>query len=138
MSQPRPRVRSACEACHKRKQRCIIPDAGGACQACQQHSRQCYFFPRFRPGRPQRKQADSAAYASASTNGASSSPTPISPPTGLDLRLGQAADQLEMVPTEPEVLSQNSSNAEPQSMDLDVFQESLGRMWETVFVFINT
>lgn len=49
-----PRVRSACEACHERKQRCIIPDAGGACHACLQNSRHCYFVPRYKAGRPRR------------------------------------------------------------------------------------
>lgn len=53
-SSPMPLVRSACESCHKRKQKCVIPDGGGSCDACRQASRTCYFLPRVRAGRPRR------------------------------------------------------------------------------------
>lgn len=52
-----PCVRSACEPCRDRKQRCHIPDSGGSCQACANAQRNCYFVPRFKAGRPKRSQS---------------------------------------------------------------------------------
>ncbi|OQE32991.1 hypothetical protein PENFLA_c001G01722 [Penicillium flavigenum] len=49
-----PVVRSACEPCHERKIRCLIPPHGGSCQACMTSRRQCYFLPRHKAGRPRR------------------------------------------------------------------------------------
>ncbi|KAJ6184267.1 hypothetical protein N7519_005568 [Penicillium mononematosum] len=49
-----PIVRSACEPCHERKIRCLIPPHGGSCQACMTSRRQCYFLPRHKAGRPRR------------------------------------------------------------------------------------
>ncbi|KAJ5358485.1 uncharacterized protein N7496_010898 [Penicillium cataractarum] len=48
------KVRSACEECHERKIRCLLPSEGGACQACLTSKRQCYFLPRHKAGRPRR------------------------------------------------------------------------------------
>lgn len=49
-----PVVRSACEECHERKIRCLIPPHGGSCQACMTSRRQCYFLPKHKAGPPRR------------------------------------------------------------------------------------
>ena len=45
-------VRTACEACHQRKIRCILSTEGGPCQNCRARSLSCFFLPRYRSGRP--------------------------------------------------------------------------------------
>jgi hypothetical protein len=81
MAQPMPKVRSACEACHKRKQRCILPESGGACHACRQYARHCFFVPRIRPGKqPRRNTLDrSDLVATKDSSGASGLNDAMSP-----------------------------------------------------------
>jgi hypothetical protein len=45
-------VRNACDACHKRKIRCIPSRNGGPCHHCHSRGLSCYFLPRYRSGRP--------------------------------------------------------------------------------------
>lgn len=116
MSQQWPRVRNACEACHKRKQRCILPDSGGCCQACQQTGRQCYFLPRYRPGRPQRRPTDGVDDASGSAQ-ASGSSTVASPPLP---RLATPA-----LPLDAGVSMSYTSTVEAAMTELDMYRESL-------------
>lgn len=47
-----PRVRSACESCHKRKVRCLLMPGREACQNCSASGSQCLFAPRVKTGRP--------------------------------------------------------------------------------------
>lgn len=47
-----PLVRGACEACHARKARCVLPPEGGPCVLCVNTENPCYFLPRARSGRP--------------------------------------------------------------------------------------
>lgn len=50
--QPQLHVRNACDACHRRKIRCITARNGGPCHHCQSRGLSCYFLPRYRSGRP--------------------------------------------------------------------------------------
>lgn len=45
-------VRNACDACHKRKIRCIVSRSGGPCHNCKSRGLSCYFLPRYKSGRP--------------------------------------------------------------------------------------
>ncbi|KAF2146411.1 uncharacterized protein K452DRAFT_219698 [Aplosporella prunicola CBS 121167] len=45
-------VRNACDACHKRKIRCIASRNGGPCHNCQSRGLPCFFLPRYKSGRP--------------------------------------------------------------------------------------
>jgi hypothetical protein len=96
MAQPMmPRVRNACEACHKRKQRCILPDAGGSCLACRHNARQCYFVPRIRPGKPPRDGHDKADLAASIVNdsvGLSAMSDPTSPFSNADVAFDRIVD----------------------------------------------
>jgi hypothetical protein len=84
MSQPTPRVRNACEACHKRKQRCILPDAGGSCNSCRQNARHCFFVPRVKPGRQRRGTMERFDFAGSSeSSGTSALSDTTSPFSGL-------------------------------------------------------
>jgi hypothetical protein len=47
-------IRAACEYCHRRKIRCIVPPKSNACHNCAATGLLCYFAPRQRPGRPRR------------------------------------------------------------------------------------
>lgn len=49
-------VRDACDACHRRKIRCVASSEGGACHHCQSRGLSCYFLPRHRSGRPRLNQ----------------------------------------------------------------------------------
>ncbi|KAJ5616474.1 hypothetical protein N7537_001588 [Penicillium hordei] len=45
-------VRNACDACYKRKIRCVMSRSGGSCHNCKSRSLSCYFLPRYKSGRP--------------------------------------------------------------------------------------
>lgn len=143
MSQPGPRVRSACEACHTRKQRCILPDAGGACQACVQNSRQCYFVPRFRPGRPQRRQTDDRCNRSSNTNTSSSgssgrgapSPAAVSPLVNPDVLLNSYIDQGGDASIPCLNLGLQKPASEIAVIELDEYQENMQGLWDTGSAF---
>lgn len=47
-----PRVRNACENCHKKKIRCLLQPDREACQNCSASRSQCLFAPRVKTGRP--------------------------------------------------------------------------------------
>ena len=49
-----PKVRGACEYCHRRKIRCILPLESGACHNCAATGTTCLFAPRAKAGRPRR------------------------------------------------------------------------------------
>ena len=49
-----PRVRGACEYCHHRKIRCIIPPNSSSCHNCAATGVLCIFAPRLKSGRPRR------------------------------------------------------------------------------------
>jgi hypothetical protein len=49
-----PRVRGACEYCHHRKIRCIIPPNSSSCHNCAATGVICIFAPRLKSGRPRR------------------------------------------------------------------------------------
>ncbi|EFW19034.1 conserved hypothetical protein [Coccidioides posadasii str. Silveira] len=49
-------VRNACDACHKRKIRCIVSRNGGPCHNCRSRGLSCYFLPRYRSGRPRLRE----------------------------------------------------------------------------------
>ncbi|KAJ5184400.1 hypothetical protein N7491_007734 [Penicillium cf. griseofulvum] len=51
-------VRNACDACHKRKIRCIMSRSGGSCIHCEARGLRCYFLPRYKSGRPRRPKCD--------------------------------------------------------------------------------
>ena len=52
MSSSLPKIRSACENCHKRKIRCNLSPGSGTCQNCSANGSFCYFAPRIKAGRP--------------------------------------------------------------------------------------
>lgn len=49
-----PKVRGACEYCHRRKIRCILPPDSNACHNCAATRTTCLFAPRAKAGRPRR------------------------------------------------------------------------------------
>jgi len=50
-----PKVRGACEYCHRRKIRCILPPESGSCHNCAATRTTCLFAPRAKAGRPRRE-----------------------------------------------------------------------------------
>ncbi|KAJ5654236.1 hypothetical protein N7490_001239 [Penicillium lividum] len=54
-----PHVRNACDACHKRKIRCIMSRSGGSCHNCKSRGLSCYFLPRHKSGRPRIRDSPS-------------------------------------------------------------------------------
>jgi len=53
-----PRVRDACESCHKRKIRCFLESGSPACQSCLTSGDSCLFAPRAKAGRPRRTYSE--------------------------------------------------------------------------------
>lgn len=131
MQTTQPRVRSACEPCHERKQRCIILDGGGPCQLCQQSSRNCFFIPRFKAGRPRRN--DSATGSTIGPNPADSRPStsPVLSSSATVQR--RQAYSLPPHAIEPAPTHSEPADQEPDTMttdnygnmnDLDIFMAS--------------
>ncbi|KAN0099097.1 hypothetical protein V8E51_012872 [Hyaloscypha variabilis] len=58
MSLPYPRVRDACESCHRRKIRCRLLPGSPACQSCLTSGDSCLFAPRAKAGRPRRTHSE--------------------------------------------------------------------------------
>lgn len=58
MSLSFPRVRDACQNCHRRKIRCHLIPGNSSCQHCSSNGTACLFAPRARAGRPRRSNAD--------------------------------------------------------------------------------
>lgn len=56
MLQHQSKARGACEACHRHKTKCHVPQQGLICQGCQTSGRQCVFNPRNLGGRPRKRQ----------------------------------------------------------------------------------
>jgi hypothetical protein len=54
MSTACPKVRDACESCHKRKIRCLLDPGSTACRSCSVTGTSCLFAPRAKAGRPRR------------------------------------------------------------------------------------
>lgn len=52
-------IRNACDACHKRKIRCIMSRSGGSCHNCKSRGLSCYFLPRYKSGRPRIREPPS-------------------------------------------------------------------------------
>lgn len=139
MSQSLPKVRSACEACHKRKQRCIPYQAGGPCHSCRQNARNCYFVPRIRPGKQRRDTLglDRPDVAALSDSGAAQAPSDTASPFP---GLGAHLDSFYQDNTQPRLASavvdlddnrddQNDQNGQVEQGDLDSF-------WDPGFVDI--
>lgn len=63
MLQHQNKARGACEACHRHKTRCHVPQQGLICQGCQISGRQCVFNPRNLGGRPRKRQLPSQVEA---------------------------------------------------------------------------
>ena len=60
-------VRNACDACHKRKIRCIMSRSGGSCHNCKSRGLSCYFLPRYKSGRPRIREPPSYSTMDSST-----------------------------------------------------------------------
>lgn len=58
MSLEYPRVRDACESCHRRKIRCLLTPGSPACQSCLTSGDSCLFAPRAKAGRPRRTHSE--------------------------------------------------------------------------------
>lgn len=56
-----PKIRGACENCHRRKIRCIIAPGDSACVNCMHGGTACLFAPRSKPGRPKGSTSDKNA-----------------------------------------------------------------------------
>lgn len=80
-SQSPSHVRTACEACHQRKIRCIMSTEGGPCQNCRSRDLSCFFLPRYRSGRPRSIRLPSPPETDITSPGGSGAFTPIPPAT---------------------------------------------------------
>ena len=72
MSSSLPKIRSACENCHRRKIRCHLPPDTVTCQNCSTSGSFCYFAPRIKAGRP--RLTDKVQQQSISHNNTSGNP----------------------------------------------------------------
>lgn len=64
-----PKIREACENCHRRKIRCIIAQGNTACVNCVHNGTACLFAPRSKPGRPRRESREKRASQEAKEQG---------------------------------------------------------------------
>ncbi|EME86738.1 uncharacterized protein MYCFIDRAFT_77440 [Pseudocercospora fijiensis CIRAD86] len=94
-----PKIRGACENCHRRKIRCIIAPGDSACVNCVHSGSACLFAPRSKPGRPRRVTSDKPSTQGPEPHdiqgSSSSNPQRSSPeydPHGIEHDLMQVAD----------------------------------------------
>ncbi|EFR04285.1 hypothetical protein MGYG_07294 [Nannizzia gypsea CBS 118893] len=99
-----PNIRNACDACHKRKIRCMVSRNGGPCYNCKSRGLSCYFLPRYRSGRPRRRDNSSPETIETITP----TPTPTPPSTNNSFWPGAQKAVTSSTRKSPTVVDQNN------------------------------